>query len=64
MKKIISITFVLGLLAFVSSCGKDYSCDCTDANGNVTTETHKGSDALDACNDATTLIPPKVCVPA
>ncbi|MDX2361808.1 MAG: hypothetical protein QNK23_13445 [Crocinitomicaceae bacterium] len=63
MKKIIATcaVAVLGVVA-LSSCGKEYSCNCTDG---ITTsvETHKGSDATEACNDATTVIPLKVCTP-
>ncbi|MBB78555.1 MAG: hypothetical protein CL844_06090 [Crocinitomicaceae bacterium] len=64
MKKFIVIGLILGGMSIASSCGKEYTCTCLDASGNQTTETHKGSDAVDACNDATTLIPIKTCVPA
>ena len=46
-----------------STCKKEYSCDCMDATGTVTTEMHKGSDHEDACNSATSVLPPVVCVP-
>ena len=65
MKKLFAVSaFALfGVLAF-SSCKKEYTCTCTDSNLNVTTETHKGKDAEDASNGASTTIPLKVCVPA
>lgn len=64
MKKVLGVAAfaVLGVVA-LSSCKKEFSCTCSDASG-VTTETHKGKDAEDACNDATTVIPVKICVPA
>ena len=49
--------------ALLSSCKKEFSCTCSGSGG-VTTETHKGKDATDACNDASSVIPVKVCVPA
>ena len=64
MKKFIVIGLILGGISVASSCGKEYTCTCSDLDGTITTETHKGSDATDACNDATTLIPIKTCVPA
>lgn len=65
MKKIIGVAAfaVLGMVA-LSSCKKEYTCTCVDSSLTVTTETHKGKDATDACNDATTLIPLKTCTPA
>ena len=64
MKKLLAVSAsaLLGVIA-LSSCKKEYSCACTDSLLNTTTEMHKGSDAEDACNDATTLIPFKACVP-
>ncbi|MDX2361809.1 MAG: hypothetical protein QNK23_13450 [Crocinitomicaceae bacterium] len=49
MKKIIATCAfaVLGVVA-LSSCNKEYTCDCT-LSGTVTA---KGSDAASACNDA------------
>lgn len=58
----IGVFALFGVLVF-SSCKKEYTCDCTDGIS-VTTETHKGKDAEDACNGASTTIPFKVCVPA
>lgn len=56
---------VLGLAVFaLASCKKEYACDCSDANGNVTVENHKGKDATDACDDASSVVNFKVCVPA
>ena len=66
MKKlfVVSVFALFGVLVF-SSCKKEYTCTCTDLTTlSVTTETHKGKDAEDACNSATTVIPPKACVPA
>jgi len=62
MKKLVGLLFVTGLL--FASCGKEYDCICTDASGTITEETEKGSDAEDACADASSLIPFKACVPA
>jgi hypothetical protein len=64
MKKVIGLgAFALfGVLIF-SSCKKEYTCTCTDGI-NITTETHKGKDAEDACNGATTTVPFKYCAPA
>lgn len=61
MKKVLFV----GALALVSlaSCKKEYTCECTDANGNVTTETNKGKDAKDACDDASSAVTFKVCTP-
>lgn len=61
MKKVLFV----GALALVSlaSCKKEYTCECTDANGNVTTETNKGKDANDACADASSAITFKACTP-
>ncbi len=61
MKKVLFV----GALALVSlaSCKKEYTCECTDANGNVTTETNKGKDAKDACDDLTSVVNLKACVP-
>ena len=64
MKKLLAtgVFALLGVIA-LSSCKKDYSCNCYDGN-TTTVETHKGKDATDACNDATTVVPFKACVPA
>jgi len=64
MKKVLGVAAfaVLGVVA-LSSCKKEFSCTCSGSGG-VTTETHKGKDATDACNDASSVIPVKVCVPA
>tara|TARA_B110000438_G_C15427403_1_gene484616 strand:- start:200 stop:403 length:204 start_codon:yes stop_codon:yes gene_type:complete len=65
MKKVlIGSTFALFAIVALSSCKKEYSCDCTDMTTLVTTtEMHKGKDATDACNDATSILPPVACVP-
>jgi len=65
MKKVIGVAAfaVLGMVA-LSSCKKEYSCECVDSTLTVTTETHKGKDAADACSDASSLIPLKTCTPA
>lgn len=56
---------VLGLAVLgLASCKKEYTCNCTDANGTETVETNKGKDATDACNDASSVIELKSCVPA
>jgi len=65
MKKIIGVAAfaVLGMIA-LSSCKKEYSCECVTNLLDVSTEMHKGKDAQDACDDASSLIPLKVCVPS
>lgn len=64
MKKVlIGSAFAMFALIALSSCNKEYSCTCVDASLTVTTETHKGSDAENACNNASTIIPLKSCVP-
>ena len=65
MKKIIATCAfaVLGVIA-LSSCQKEYACTCVDGSLNVTEEMHKGSDAENACNNASSVIPLKSCVPA
>ncbi|MFT7086579.1 MAG: hypothetical protein ACJAV5_002308 [Vicingaceae bacterium] len=64
MKKVlIGSAFAMFALIALSSCKKEYSCACTDATATTTTEMHKGTDATDACNNASGLIPLKVCVP-
>ncbi len=62
MKKLLGLAFVAGLL--FTSCGKEYDCTCVDTSGVVTEETEKGSDAEDACEKASSLIPLKVCTPS
>jgi hypothetical protein len=65
MKKIIGVAAfaVLGMVA-LSSCKKEYSCNCYNfSTGTDTVETHKGKDATDACNDGSTTIPLKTCTP-
>ena len=65
MKKVLlGSAFALLALVVLSSCKKEYTCTCVDFSGTTTTETNKGKDATDACNDASTLIPLKTCVPA
>ena len=65
MKKVlIGSTFALFALVALSSCKKEYSCDCTDLTTlTTTTEMHKGKDHADACNSATSVLPPVTCVP-
>ena len=64
MKKIIGVAAfaVLGMIA-LSSCKKEYTCTCTTVT-TVTTETNKGKDAQDACDDLTSVLQLKACVPA
>lgn len=66
MKKIIGVAAfaVLGMIA-LSSCKKEYTCTCvTGLSTTSTTETNKGKDAEDACDDLTSVLSLKVCVPA
>lgn len=62
MKKSILLVLGLGVLA-LTSCKKEYTCNCVDSLLNTTVETHKGKDATDACNDGSTVFPLKVCTP-
>jgi len=40
-KKILILTIgIFGLAAGLSSCGKTYTCTCTDENGNVTKQNY------------------------
>jgi hypothetical protein len=56
---------VLGLAVLgLASCKKEYTCNCTDINGTETVETNKGKDATDACDDASSVVELKTCVPA
>ena len=55
MKKIAPIVAVVVLAATFTSCKKNYSCDCTDAQGNVTKNDlgkQKKTDAKEACDAA------------
>jgi hypothetical protein len=62
MKKMIALVALVTLT--LASCQKSYECECTSAtNLNTTTESHKGSDAADACSDATSVLEMKVCTP-
>lgn len=64
MKKVlIGSSFALLALVVLSSCKKEYACTCVDASLTTTSEMHKGKDAQDACDDASSVIPLKVCVP-
>jgi len=66
MKKVIAVSAfaLLGVIA-LSSCKKEYTCTCsTGTSGTITTETNKGKDATDACDDLTSVLELKVCVPA
>lgn len=64
MKKFLIISAVLATFAF-TSCKKEYTCNCVDAvAGTEYTETAKGKDATDACNDASKPLQFKVCTPA
>tara|TARA_B110000285_G_scaffold167846_1_gene187702 strand:- start:1135 stop:1344 length:210 start_codon:yes stop_codon:yes gene_type:complete len=69
MKKIIGVAAfaVVGMIA-LSSCKKEYSCNCTDLlGGGANVQTEKGKDAEDACNEATDKvlgIPTEICTPA
>jgi hypothetical protein len=38
MKNLFALSFVVAVVS-LSSCAKDYSCECTDANGTKTTTT-------------------------
>ncbi len=61
MKKLFVIILASGLIFALSSCKKDYTCECTyTVGGNATTIPYeftdkKKSDATDACQDQETL---------
>jgi hypothetical protein len=57
MKKLIVLGLVFGGLAVMSSCKKDYNCDCTFTSGaelNIPLDGYKKGDAEDACTSAET----------
>jgi hypothetical protein len=58
--------FVAAAVAVISlsSCKKEYECECSNLGGNMTTETAKGDDAADACNKAAKPLQGKYCTPA
>lgn len=64
MKKVLAVSAFafLGVIA-LSSCKKEYSCNCSDSNGNTTVETHKGKDAKDACDSGSSVVQLKACTP-
>lgn len=66
MKKVLlGSGFALLALVVLSSCKKEYTCTCsTGLSGTITTETNKGKDATDACDDLTSVLELKACVPA
>lgn len=58
--------FVAATVALVSlsSCKKEFECECyTASTGTTQTETHKGKDAQDACQDASKPLQGKACSP-
>ena len=65
MKKVLlGSAFALLALVVLSSCKKEYTCNCVDGTLTETVETHKGKDAADACDDASSVLTFKVCTPA
>lgn len=57
MKKLLVLGLVLGGLAAMTSCRKDYTCDCSFSSGEDLTiplDNYKKSEAEDACNSAET----------
>lgn len=59
--------FVAAAVAVISlsSCKKEFECECYyGSTGSTQTETHKGKDAQDACNDASKPLQFKACEPA
>lgn len=63
MKKLFIISAVLATFAF-TSCKKEYTCTCYDLTNNTEyTETAKGKDATDACNDASKPLQLITCTP-
>jgi hypothetical protein len=60
--KLLFVAAVLAVVSF-SSCKKEYECVCTTGLGDPVTETHKGKDAKDACDDASSILQLKVCTP-
>lgn len=56
--------FVVATVALVSlsSCKKEFECECyTAGSGTTVTETHKGKDHQDACQDASKPLQGKAC---
>ena len=47
-------------LSLLSSCKKEYACECTTTGGSIT-EIHEGSSAENACAEATSVLDGKVC---
>lgn len=65
MKKVIMIAALIAGTAAMTSCKKEFKCDCTNG-GQVYEKTGKGKDAGNACNDAQDKvlgIPVETCVP-
>ena len=61
--KLFLFAAILAVVSF-SSCKKEYECECTTGlTGTTVTETHKGKDAQDACDDASSVLQLKVCTP-
>ncbi|NOQ73673.1 MAG: hypothetical protein GQ574_16825 [Crocinitomix sp.] len=57
MKKLLLFSVVLGGLAVMSSCKKDYTCDCTFTSVpelSIELNKYKKGDAEDACTSAET----------
>jgi len=57
MKKLFIIIAVVGVAISISSCKKDYTCDCTYDGQTVSAEINnaKSSDANAACDELETL---------
>ena len=47
----------------LASCKKEYECYCSTAGSEPIVETHKGTDAADACASATKPLLLKSCTP-
>jgi hypothetical protein len=59
--------FVAAAVAVISlsSCKKEFECECYyGSTGTYETETHKGKDAQDACQDASKPLQAKACSPS
>ncbi len=68
MKKLLMVAVIVAGTATLTSCKKEYTCDCTGTTSfTVYQKTGKGKNANDACADAAEKvlgIPVEVCVPA
>ena len=66
MKKVLAIGAVVAATAFMTSCNKEFTCECVGTTLTTYEKTGKGKNATDACNDAAEKvlgIPVETCTP-